>query len=258
MPYVYVHPTEDETSWFCELWSERCVFVSRGRRCARQVHVGIDVCWQHARAPGETGPYAPPNPAAGQGYNVRLGESTIPRAGRGVFAVRFIPRGHIVCRYTGEWISLREMRGRYPNGTLAPYVEEVQRDTGVAHIDSACVRGIGAMLNGVAYSGENVLMSDGKWQRPNAQNAHVPAHRRYRGNTEAHMLDGLLVIRATRDIAAGDELLLLYGADYFKVPMIHGRTLRVSPSDWRAGKPRGVRRRVDRTPRRGVRTSASA
>lgn len=121
-------------------------------------------------------------------YHVHMADSTIPGAGRGVFAcgakeggVVFL-QGDVVVPYAGEHIDYKELHRRYGNAT-APYAILVRPNL---YEDGACVRGIGSMINHSA-------------DHPNV------TFMRHRNR---------IYFMAQRDILHGEELLVHYGSNY--------------------------------------------
>jgi hypothetical protein len=144
-------------------------------KCTKLVTVGAPYCAVHLQ----------------HVLGLRIGTSTIPDAGMGVFACEFcaddrvvIPEGDVVCPYVGEVLNLVELDARYGD-TTAPYALRISDDV---VIDAACHRGVGAMIN---HSAEH----------PNTEFV-----------INADVLDVDIV--ATRDILAGEELFVNYGAEY--------------------------------------------
>ena len=154
----------------CALRCGRCTAkTTGGLRCRNRVCLGAPVCWQHTR----------------RDKGLRLAKSTIPGAGRGVFALgRSFRAGEIVCTYEGERMSKAQVDRRYPGDVTAPYT---LCSPGGRCMDGACRRGVGSMLNGVMDGSHNVVFD---WHK------------------------GRPVVRATRAIRDGDELLADYGPDY--------------------------------------------
>ena len=161
MPYRFVDETFD-----CILQTKKC------KMCRRKVTLGLDLCWQHARME----------------YKVKMGESRIPNAGKGLFAMRPFKKNEWICPYGGEHITEKTLDRRYPGDALGAYVEKVDKNT---FYDAACRRGIGSIANG----------------SPTSQNSNVVAMTRYVGKSPW--------LRATRNIRTGEELINNYGDEYF-------------------------------------------
>lgn len=167
MPYVFLSPTHS-----CMLETHRCEATTAYGQCRRRVTIGLPLCWQHSQ----------------QVYGVRMAPSTIAGAGRGLFATRDFQRGEVVCPYGGRLLTAGEVEQLYPGDTLAPYVERL---SGKAARDAACVRGIGSMANGMP--------------------------RREDSNAETFVRRNRVPwLRAIRRIRQGEEIFNHYGAEYFE------------------------------------------
>jgi hypothetical protein len=186
--YVYIYIsfqmsrlTYTGDGFSCHLECSRCEHLnSNGQRCRRTVCFGIPVCWQHTRAQ----------------YGVRTGTSTIPGAGKGLFAMKAFAIDDWICPYVGESITDACSDLRYGQGT-APY-STAANDQGTQHLDSACRRGTAAMANGLFYA-------NGR-SRPLAQhNARIYFNE---DNGDRPWLG------AIRPIAVGHEIFVYYGTDY--------------------------------------------
>lgn len=114
---------------------------------------------------------------------LRLGTSTIPNAGLGVFSLRQFKAGDLVCRYYSEYLTQSQYKRRYKLKELAKYALEFKHGE---FVDGSKHRGIDMMINH-AENGD---------PRCNVDFAE----------------DG---IRAKLEIQPGDELLVDYGPDYW-------------------------------------------
>ena len=131
-----------------------------------------DASWEHRDAQG-----------------VRIQESGVPGADRGMYAAKTFRPGDKICSYTGELVSTVELNSRYGDFT-APYGLQIDGHfDGQYHIDAAGVRGLGSMANGAI----------GRDLAPNAMFF-----------TNA----GRASVKATKHIPAGREILVNYGRDY--------------------------------------------
>lgn len=161
----------------CHLECGRCIHIKGdGQRCRNRVCFGMPICWVHTKAV----------------YGIRLRESTIVGAGKGLFATIPFAAGAYICPYVGERITEACLNERYPGNMTAPYAVT---DNG-RHTDSACLRGIGAMSNGL-------FKVDGSCRAERFHNSEIVS-RRGRG----------LWLRATKNIPAGAEILTYYGDEY--------------------------------------------
>jgi hypothetical protein len=151
-------------------------------------------------------------------HKLRVKDSTIPGAGKGLFAQtknNIIPVGSIPTRdreiifrkgqkiidYNGEKMGMPGITERYGEYT-APYALKVR---GAHYEDAACKRGTGAMVNHSARSRSNARFSfvakdqDDELGRPKS------------------------VVLADKVIRDGDEILINYGDDYqFNENIQHG------------------------------------
>lgn len=119
--------------------------------------------------------------------------STIPNAGKGLFAARAFRKGDTTGRYAGEVLSTAEHNRRYDAGDddHGPYSVQTRNARGRI-VDASCRRGIMPMANGTRRKSD--------------------ANARFVGNLRA---DGTIAVRATRTIRPGTEILIHYGRDYF-------------------------------------------
>ena len=164
------------TNFRCHLTCGRCTFLRAGGvRCKNRVCFGTPICWTHTR----------------QLYGVRLGMSTLPGAGKGLFNMRTRKKGDWLCPYGGEEITSACVDQRYPLDATAPYA--VDGDDGNFR-DAACARGIGAMANGrfrangysLPLNRHNAVIED----RDGGAGAWIRATRRIRANAEIFVYYG--------------------------------------------------------------------
>lgn len=117
---------------------------------------------------------------------LQIKKSRVAGAGKGLFAwgphgaLVFKTGATVVAEYRGEVVSTEELTSRYGFKT-APYAIQLTDST---IIDSACKRGIAAIANHKPRSRANAILS------------------------------GTGRIRASRNIYAGDEIYVSYGANY--------------------------------------------
>ena len=116
--------------------SERCTANGRtGHRCSRNTVIGLGLCWQHLLST----------------EHLRIKESLIPNAGKGLFALdRTRPanavifnNGDLICQYDGEIIDRDELEDRYDDKT-APYGYQLNANR---FEDGALHRGVGTLAN---------------------------------------------------------------------------------------------------------------
>jgi hypothetical protein len=147
----------DRPEFQCDLKCEQCPAMTRkGVRCANRTCFGVPLCWRHTR----------------RDLRLRIDQSTIPHAGRGVFAHAgdnvgggyvFFPGDVIIERYVGEVINRATVDNRYGAGGLAAYGLQLDSssseysddddddddndDAYSLYVDAACRRGLASMVN---------------------------------------------------------------------------------------------------------------
>ena len=170
--YFSFYNDDGERTFYKKLTTQRCSGETRtGARCKRRCTIGFEFC--------------PPHLAAR--FHVRIGISTIPGAGKGLFAYNpGAPANSIVFRkdqviipYHGERIDIDQKDERYGHHT-APYAFQVSNND---FVDSAAERGVGSLAN----------------TRNGNQNGTI---------TQAPSL------RATKVIRQGEEIFVSYGRTY--------------------------------------------
>jgi SET domain-containing protein len=165
---------QDDVHFQCKLASERCTATNnKGGRCKNQVVIGLPYCHVHSK----------------QHLHLRVQESEIPGAGKGVFAFsrtgagRVFDRQQFICEYLGEVLDGQEMDDRYGAGdAVAPYAIQVSANR---YIDGACRRGIAGVINHSTQP-----------------------------NVEFYSYRGTIRMRALRNINHGTELKVNYGGQY--------------------------------------------
>lgn len=176
MPKKFRFFVNDTLQFSCNLASERCVGHNKnGAQCKRATLIGSNYCWTHLRSQ----------------FHLRIKDSTIPGAGKGLFADDPTqPAGAVVFRkddtligYRGEVISKQELDERYGGDYTAPYALQVNRNT---CIDAACVRGVASTADA----------------SPNNTNSRFSVHH----NTAS--------LKATKNIRNGEEIFVSYGRAY--------------------------------------------
>lgn len=187
MPYRFAFYGDDNNSnengplrkyFECDLQCQQCSAVSQssGQRCRKRVCIGVPLCWQHLLSQ----------------HNLRIKQSTIAGAGKGVFVDTRTGQNEIVFRkqrkvtdYDGEIFDRAELERRYGAYT-APYAMTLTTNR---IEDAACRRGVGAMINHTSNARKI--------------NVNLSHHRAQKG-----------VIMAAKNIRNGDELLTSYGNEY--------------------------------------------
>jgi hypothetical protein len=146
-------------------------------RCKREGYIGYKTCWQHMRSD----------------LKVKIKPSTIPEAGKGLFAECPKAPGQIcfeandkIVNYNGQLITKRELDKRYGKGddNTAPYAIQVGRK----YEDAALQRSIGSLINFPSANAEP--------------------------NVELGTVGNKVVINAIKEIKSGDELFADYGDEY--------------------------------------------
>jgi hypothetical protein len=151
-----------------KMGSQQCVADTKTKRQCRQKTLRGEYCFTHL--------------AQQRGAWIRT--STIPGAGKGLFAARDFQRGEIIARYTGDLIQNKD----HTQGSA--YVLELTQTVG---IDAARTNSAeGRMVNDVRGSGK----------RSNA---------RFSCNQQ----NKTAVLRATTNIKKGTEFLISYGRNYW-------------------------------------------
>lgn len=169
-------------SWSCAVACGQCTYVrANGAQCRNRVCHGSPYCWIHNKL----------------AYGLRARPSTIPGAGKGLFASRAFVQDDWICPMTCESITQECLENRYPGDTTAPYAE--QEDDGNI-TDCACSRGIGSQANAK-------FRADGLVRAVRFHNA--VAVTRYDDN-EVSM--GIW-LQARRAIPQGNEIFLWYGTN---------------------------------------------
>jgi hypothetical protein len=122
---TYIDPT-----FRCKLQCGQCTHIKPdGARCRNRVCFGTPVCWIHSI----------------KKYGLRVKPSTVPDAGKGLFATKEFQEDDWIVPYVGELITENCLVRRYQERTAA-YATANGRRTAV---DSACQRGIASMANGI-------------------------------------------------------------------------------------------------------------
>lgn len=178
MPQEFVFQGS-QTRFRCDLHAQTCGAQTRqGARCKRRTVVGLGLCWTHLRSL----------------KRLKIQESTLPGAGRGLFAVDpekqpgsiVFRTGQKIADYDGDMITAADAARRYGPNT-GPYAIASTRQR---REDAACRRGVGSLANTARGTG----------RRNNA--------RLSRRN------DGTHTLKATRPIRNHEEILIPYSGSY--------------------------------------------
>ena len=117
-------------------------------------------------------------------------ESTIPNSGKGLFTKTFIPKGTLIVEYKGRRTTWKEVEDDYKNGYIY-------------FISSSKV------IDAKSYK-----KALGRY----ANDAKGLSRIKSIGNNSVYEVDGDKVfIKAVKDIAAGSEILVDYGKDYWEI-----------------------------------------
>ena len=143
MPYLFKYDDGQGQQFQCNITCTPCGYITAsGRACSRNVCIGLPRCWQHTR----------------KEYNVRIKNSSIPGAGKGLFyqdpayaigATIDLPAVRNLFKYTGQIITEAQYTQRYGDeddtpSMLVPYFSP---GPGGRDIDAACQRGIASLIN---------------------------------------------------------------------------------------------------------------
>lgn len=159
--------TSPSGNFSCRLESKQCLADTRkGKRCKRMTRQQLPYCHEHAKTV----------------LGVELKKSSIPNAGKGLFAVKEFRKQDLIVPYGGETIDREELEERYGADTAA-YAFQLQKNL---FLDAACVRGVGSMAN----------------TNPGHNNARIKVKGRERREAGLY---------ATKKINIGDEILASYG-----------------------------------------------
>lgn len=182
MPYEFQFLVDDEVWFSCELKCVRCKGrTASGQRCSRITCIGTPLCWSHML----------------KEYQLKIMPSTVPAAGKGLFAwhptsdanIILFRQGDVLLEYEGEMISRAELDRRYDEEDeehVAPYAY----GAGNFVVDAACERGAGSLINH-SDQARNI----------NCKFVYDPR-------------TAILSVVATKNIRNGHELFMNYGEGY--------------------------------------------
>ena len=154
-----------------------------GKRCQRITCVVGPYCWQHTA----------------KVYGVRIQPSTIPEAGKGLFAIRRFERGALIAPYKGEVYKNRR---------------ELEQATGT---NTAEARDLTAEYV-IGTENDKFINAYATNSSPARYANHKEGHDRGHLANAKFWEDGSnheVWLRATRPIAAGSEIFVDYGRDYW-------------------------------------------
>lgn len=163
----------------CNLECGQCDYIKAGGgRCRNRVCFGTPTCWIHTMIR----------------YGVKTRVSTIPNAGKGLFATRDFRFRDYICPYIGEEVTAECDTLRYGVNGVAPY----STSNGESSIDSACMRGTAAFANGKFTHG-------GRARAIRFHNAQL-----YHNDAD----NNRPWLKALRGIRNGEEIFVYYGNAY--------------------------------------------
>ncbi|MCO6466523.1 MAG: SET domain-containing protein [Bradyrhizobiaceae bacterium] len=150
----------------------RCAYVGKNGRCTRDTSITHPYCGKHTR----------------EVLGVRVAKSTVPMAGRGLFAERDFKKGEYIAQYGGEILTTEQYDKRYADDAMGAYGVQLDAD----RVIDARKTSAGVARYACDYHGSK--------RKPNAE---------YVADDEK---DEVWVV-ATRAIKKGDEILTDYGDD---------------------------------------------
>jgi hypothetical protein len=177
--YFHFKVPDDGIDFNRQLETQQCTFIKTdGHRCKLNVVFGQPLCFIHRK----------------KEYHVALKPSTIPNAGKGLFADNgtndnsvVFRAGRKICPYYGETLTPNQIDNRYGVNKTVPYAVEIKNDG--TSLDGAIKRGIGSMINHKPISQANTRFSINRPQ------------------TEINIV-------ATKNIKNKRELYVPYGSEY--------------------------------------------
>jgi hypothetical protein len=173
----YINRRRPKPYYQTHLLAEQCRYLKPdGEHCNRMVVTSIPFCPQHLAIE----------------LNLKVKKSTIPHAGKGLFAYDpnkganaiVFRANQLICPYDGEIINNAELRRRYRQFT-APYGIQIANNR---YEDAARIRGVGCYVN--HSDNENLI------------------------NCRLAVSNNRIVIKATKIIKNNKELFADYGEDY--------------------------------------------
>jgi uncharacterized protein len=126
-----------------------------------------------------------------------VSQSTIPNAGKGLFARRAFADGAVIGEYTGERLGLEALKNVATDKTY--YIQTME------YYDSVKKKTIGAhIIDGIALTNKMRWINDPRYY-PELLNATMKQDGR-----------GRVFVYATRLITANEEIFMSYGDDYWR------------------------------------------
>lgn len=133
--YFSYYNANNERVFYSRMFSGQCSFFKKnGERCKRRCVIPFEYCASHIQ------------PA----FNVSIRPSTIPEAGKGLFADNgtddnsiVFKKNDVILQYFGEFLTRQELNDRYRDGT-APYAISLNNNK---FVDSALLRSTSSIAN---------------------------------------------------------------------------------------------------------------
>jgi hypothetical protein len=125
---------------------------------------------------------------------VKVGNSRIPNAGKGLFATKVFKEKETIGYYDGRDTTQAQLDNRYGVDSTAPYV--IKGKDGI-YLDSACLRSLMSVANSGTSRVGRILPSNAAFSSKAKR-------------------DGTVRVRATKRINVDDEILIWYGEAYFR------------------------------------------
>jgi len=124
---------------------------------------------------------------------LKVKKSSLPGAGKGLFTLKDIKKGKIVCEYEGERITWKVATERNDTG-IGGYVYYINKNN--------CID---------AFHFKNTF---GRYANDAAGVGRIKG---FRNNSTYDVVRNKVYIRATRNIEAGSEIFVSYGSGYWKI-----------------------------------------
>jgi len=167
--------------------------------CRRKTCMQLPMCWQHARTQ----------------YHLQVKPSTIPAAGKGLFAWARTTKdraakavvfkvGAFICPIKGRPTSQHDLVAHYGQHNVPYGAASSAAKTGQPFVDGLGDRWIGQYAN----TRLGVALADGR--RRSIQSG--------TNATLSNRADGYMWVKATKAIRSGDEILTWYGHEYMLEP----------------------------------------
>jgi len=181
MPYQFKYNINNQTHFTGYLQHQRCTHINPNTniRCKRNTIIGLGLCWQHLKSDD----------------HLRIKNSTIPNAGKGLFATNssnddriiFKPNDTI-SKYNGQMINQNTLYNRYGEHT-GVYAYRINSNL---YEDGALHRGVGNLPNHKERGYNAKLITS--WER-------TPANK-------------FVKVKAVKNIKNNQEIFVDYGDNY--------------------------------------------